>query len=242
MNKPDKPENEKKRAGYYLMVFADSQKTGHVRQMGFSGTFVNIVIVILAAIIIISVTGFSVNHKKVEELSYELVEKDAIIASLQGEKTDLVDIREELTEKVTILSDTINQKVEEEEALAEEDAKAHMPQMFPVSSSAQIEQKEDEEKLIELTCSEGSAVVASGAGTVVSVTTDTGYSYSVKVNHGNGYVSTYRNDGDVMVREGDEVVGGAIIYVIGEDNTKLGYQIQYDEKYIDPMELISIDG
>ena len=45
-----------------------------------------------------------------------------------------------------------------------------------------------------------------------------------------------------MIKEGDEVVRGAILYVIGEDNTTLGYQIMYDEKYIDPMELINIDG
>lgn len=30
--------------------------------------------------------------------------------------------------------------------------------------------------------------------------------------------------------------------MIGEDNTELGYQITYDEKYIDPMDLINIDG
>ena len=45
-----------------------------------------------------------------------------------------------------------------------------------------------------------------------------------------------------MVKEGDEVVRGAILYVIGEDNTELGYEIMYDDKYIDPMELINIDG
>ena len=38
------------------------------------------------------------------------------------------------------------------------------------------------------------------------------------------------------------MVRGAILYVIGEDNTELGYQIMYNEKYIDPMDLINIDG
>ena len=30
--------------------------------------------------------------------------------------------------------------------------------------------------------------------------------------------------------------------MIGEENTELGYQITYNEKYIDPMELINVDG
>ena len=77
---------------------------------------------------------------------------------------------------------------------------------------------------------------------MASITTDSGYLHCIRIDHGNGYNSLYRNDGEVMVKEGDEVVRGAILYVIGEDNTELGYQITYDEKYIDPMELINIDG
>ena len=45
-----------------------------------------------------------------------------------------------------------------------------------------------------------------------------------------------------MVKEGDELVRGSILYVIGEENAELGYQIMYNEKYMEPMELINIDG
>ena len=144
--------------------------------------------------------------------------------------------------KVTILSDTINQKVEEEEALEQERAQAHMPVGFPLSSSASLEEDDGENPMVKLSGSEGSSVIASADGTIISITTDSGYLHCIKIDHGNGYNSIYRNDGDVMVREGDEVVRGAILYVIGEDNTELGYQIMYEEKYIDPMGLINIDG
>jgi len=89
---------------------------------------------------------------------------------------------------------------------------------------------------------EGNSIVASGAGTVLSITTGSSYLHCVKIYHGNGYVSIYRNDGEVMVKEGDELVRGSILYVIGEENAELGYQIMYNEKYMEPMELINIDG
>lgn len=96
--------------------------------------------------------------------------------------------------------------------------------------------------MVKLNGSVGSSIIASADGTVTSITTDSGYLHCIKIDHGNGYQSIYRNDGDAMIKEGDEVVRGAIMYVIGEENTELGYQIMYDEKYIDPMELINIDG
>ena len=117
-----------------------------------------------------------------------------------------------------------------------------MPMGFPMSSSASLAEADGEDKLVKLSGSEGSSVIASGDGTVVVVATDSQYANIIKIDHGNGYISIYRNDGDPMVKEGDEVVRGAILYVLGEDNTELGYQITYDEKYIDPMELINIDG
>ena len=58
----------------------------------------------------------------------------------------------------------------------------------------------------------------------------------------NEYVrDIYINDKDIS-KEGDEVVRGAILFVIGEENTELGYQIQFEEKNINPMEFINIDG
>ena len=74
------------------------------------------------------------------------------------------------------------------------------------------------------------------------MTTDAKLGNSVTIDHGNGYVSIYRNAGDPLVTEGSEIDKGDIIYVIGEKNTSLGYQIQQDEKYIDPEELIEING
>ena len=231
----------KRKINYMLMLFMDS-KEGRIRQMGFGPLLVESVVFIgLTVVVVLAVICYR-SDKKIEVLSAETERQKQNIEELTEEKADLVSLREELMNKVTILSDTINQKVEEEEALEQERAQAHMPVGFPLSSSASLEEAEGENPMVKLTGSEGSSVIASADGLVISITTDSGYLHCIKIDHGNGYNSIYRNDGDVMVKEGDEIVRGAILYVIGEDNTELGYQIMYEEKYIDPMGLINIDG
>ena len=231
----------KRKTNYMLMLFMDS-KEGRIRQMGFGPLLVESVVFIgLTVVVVLAVICYR-SDKKIEVLSAETERQKQNIEELTEEKADLVSLREELMNKVTILSDTINQKVEEEEALEQERAQAHMPVGFPLSSSASLEEAEGENPMVKLTGSEGSSVIASADGLVISITTDSGYLHCIKIDHGNGYNSIYRNDGGVMVKEGDEIVRGAILYVIGEDNTELGYQIMYEEKYIDPMGLINIDG
>lgn len=238
-------ENEMKKKGrrvnYTLMLFVDS-KEGHIRQMGIGPQLIETV-ACLVLVIVIALAVLCWNQgNRIDELTAKNGKQQEQITELEEEKADLVSLREELTEKVTILSDTINQKVEAEEALEEASAQAHMPMGFPMSSSASLEEAGTEDAMVKLSGSEGSSVIASGDGAVLAVATDSRYANVIRIDHGNGYVSIYRNDGDPMVKEGDEVVRGAILYVLGEDNTELGYQITYDEKYIDPMDLINIDG
>lgn len=223
------------------MIFTDS-KEGSIRQLRIDpGVIESLFIILLAAIIILGV----INSRRgdtiaaLEEANLKQLEQ---IGVLEEEKQNLVLLHDELSEKVTILSDTINQKVEQEEAKEAEDAQAHMPVGFPMSSSASMQEADTEEPMVKLNGSEGNSIVASGAGTVLSITTGSTYLHCVRIDHGNGYVSIYRNDGEVMVKEGDELVRGSIIFVIGEENTELGYQITYEEKYMDPMDLLNIDG
>lgn len=240
--------SKRRKSNYSLMLFVDS-KEGQIRQMGIGKTLIEAVtVVVLAAIVVLSLMCFRyknrINDLETERAAnMETIENQAAdILKLQEENADLIALREELTDKVIILSDTVNMKVEEEEAQEQVRAQLHMPVGFPMSSSASLEESPGEEPMVKLTGTAGNSIIASADGMVVSVTTDSIYLHCIKIDHGNGYSSIYRNDGDVMIKEGDEVVRGAILYVIGEDNTELGYQIMYDERYIDPMDLINIDG
>lgn len=238
----------KRKTNYTLMLFVDS-KEGRIRQMGIGPTLIESVsVTVLAVIVVLLLLCFGFKHRintlEAERAAdMETIEGQAAdILKLQEENADLIDLREELTDKVIILSDTINMKVEAEEEQEQVRAQTHMPVGFPMSASASLEESAGEDPMVKLNGTAGNSIIASADGTVVSITTDSSYLHCIKIDHGNGYNSIYRNDGDVMIKEGDEVVRGAILYVIGEDNTELGYQITYDDKYIDPMDLINIDG
>lgn len=231
----------KRRFNYTIMIFTDS-KEGRIRQLRIDpGVVESLFIILLTAVVILCVVN-SRRGDTIAELEKEKQKQMEQIETLTEEKQNLELLHDELSEKVTILSDTINQKVEQEEAKEAEEAQAHMPVGFPMSSSASMQEADTEEPMVKLNGSEGTSIVASGAGTVLSITTGSTYLHCVQIDHGNGYVSIYRNDGEVMVKEGDELVRGSIIFVIGEENTELGYQITYDEKYMDPMDLLNIDG
>ena len=93
-----------------------------------------------------------------------------------------------------------------------------------------------------LTTEEGSTITAAGSGTVTTVAGDVKYGNSVTIDHGNGYISIYRNAGESLVHEGDTVLKGATLFVVGSDNTKLGFQLKKDGAFINPEDLIEING
>ncbi len=93
-----------------------------------------------------------------------------------------------------------------------------------------------------ITAEKGATVIASGAGTVTSVTADIKYGNVITIDHGNGYTSIYRNQGDSLVHEGDTVARGATLIVIDEDNGTLGYQIKSGDSFINPEDLVEING
>ncbi len=249
MGDTEKKTHERKRKhDYMLMLFADSDE-GRIRQLSIGSRtvetlalFALFVLVVLVACIVWQHERGNSYLRESNQLSARLESAEASNETLLAENAELEDLQEELSEKVTILSNTINQKVENEEANAEADAEAHSPVGYPLSASASIATSETEENMLIMTSSSGNTVQAAAAGTVLSVATDTIYENIIEIDHGNGYVTIYRNDGEAMVKEGDEVVRGSILYIIDSDNTELGYQIRYEDEYIDPLEMISIDG
>lgn len=166
-----------------------------------------------------------------------------------------------LQNEVEQLSAAINKRLVDEQASAEEAETLAVPSGFPLTGTASMTSAMDDPTSTEVTAitddnkddlkgnpimlftaASGSNIIAAGTGTVLSVTTDAKFGNLVSIDHGNGYISYYRNQGDPLVSEGDTIDRGDIIFVVGEDNTTLGYQIQQDEQYIDPEVLIEING
>lgn len=193
-----------------------------------------------------------------------IYEQEQMIKALGDEKA-------ELASQNQVLNNTVAMNLEKEAEEQAVDAEKHLPTSFPLTGSATIadpdvffaeemdattayfeailaqKEKENAEEtqtdpLTLFVMSEVSDVVAAADGKVMAIVEDPVYKNSVMIDHGNGYITIYKNIADPKVFVGDEVVRGAIIYVGGEDNNYLGYQITYEGQYVDPMHIIAING
>lgn len=233
--------SRKRKRDYHLMLFIDNEK-GEINQMGISRIFVEVLAAIVAVALIVSIVGWSVNSSAKKELTKTNKELSTRVEELTTQVGTLSATNEELNNKITILSDTVNTKVEQEVTQRKEDDTAHMPEGFPLSSSASMKNDENDNKIIVFTCSSGANIIAAGAGTVTSVLPDTEYGYCVQIDHENGYITEYYNPSTPLVKEGNQVLEGSILYVVEDGSDKMIYKMYHDGEQIDPMEVIKIDG
>lgn len=191
-------------------------------------------------------------------------DQEQIITELGREKA-------ELSSQNQILNSTVAKAMAEKEKAKEEDEKRHFPTAFPLTGAAIIrdisvmDEPEDQlvgyfnydvgnkystggKKAVEenpiavFEMSSSSDVVATADGRVIAIKEDEIFKRQVLVDHGNGYITIYRNQSDPKVSIGDEIVRGTIIFIGGEENIYLGYQIKYQEEYVDPMQIMVIQG
>lgn len=263
MSTDSKPRKHRHRRHYTIMIVSgdsDGQNKrfhlGHVKtQLLAFGTFA----LVLAVICYIVYSSMTISNLKAIEQNHlsQIEELSEANASLESSLSELETSSEQL--KLAL-----NQKVETEKSAAEEDEQLHIPTGFPLTGTASMKNAIDSEDtssveedltaaessdsstsgnpIVIFSASSGSSIVATASGTVTSITADSKYGNIVTIDHGNGYISIYRNAGDVLVTEGKEVTKGDILIVVGDDNTTLGYQIQLDGEYIDPETMIEISG
>lgn len=148
-----------------------------------------------------------------------------------------------LEDEIQLLSNSLNTTIKSEEVLSQQLEKQMTPTEFPLSGSASMEETtENDHVLCVFTAPVGTNVVATASGTVEAINDDVDYGHNIWINHGNGYVTIYRNKGDVQVKLGDSVVQGTTVFSIANDNAMLGYQIMLNGEYIDPMDILAING
>lgn len=223
--------------------------------------FTLLLVVLFCLVFLPGITIYDMIHRLQEDVSA----KQAQIEELTTTNQALVVENEELQASVQVLSSTVNLQAEREE----EAAKLNIPTEFPVNgkvsmlevTQAQIDAKQqeaanaEEGQEVEQLASDkpimiftvtdinsGSSVIAAGSGTVTAVEEDPLYGKVVEIDHGNGYVSYYRNAGAAKVAVGDNVTRGTVLFVVGANNIMIGFQITLDGQYIDPAIVVDIAG
>ncbi len=168
--------------------------------------------------------------------------QNAALTAAQDEKDALQEKIDEQDAKIEMLSITIQDQTQQIAELQAQIAEQSVPADYPLTGSASMTVITDGDPMVEFTATEGSTVVAAGKGVVTAVEEDEVYGNRVVIDHGNGYVSIYRNKGESQVKAGDEVASGTTLFMVTEDNRQLGYQIKENDIYIDPTTIIAIKG
>lgn len=175
--------------------------------------------------------------------------RDDVIGGLEEEKAlleaQIAALKEEidsLNENIQILSETVAQKVQNESELSEQLEQQYMPTKVPLKGARTMEEGTEGDPICLFPAEAGSLVVATASGTVVVVNEDPEYGNNVWVEHGNGYTTVYRGQGDVKVKQGETVTQGSTLILVTGENSRLGYQIMKDGVYVNPMDMLAISG
>ncbi|MCR5251237.1 MAG: M23 family metallopeptidase [Lachnospiraceae bacterium] len=186
-------------------------------------------------------------------LRSQLSQKQQLVKQLEAYKTEadqqltlLASENAELKKQVEALSIALNTRAENEMAQKEESAELALPTLYPLkSANAIMKQPSDtddgKEPTLNFSTEEGSLVLASGNAVVKSIEENLG-TYTITLDHQNGYTSIYSGKGKPLVNEGDDVARGGTLMIFTEDDSYFVYQIKKDGKALDPMTVMDIDG
>lgn len=180
-----------------------------------------------------------------QELKEQLDAKEQLVAQLQQEKETLSGEMSTLKEENEALRQTVEVKDGEKEPEAEPEPDLTIPRRYPSAgvSSVIASYSEEQPYLAINTHTEGN-IVATGNGTVTSVTSDDTYPVIIEVEHAKGYRSRYmcHQEADVQATEGAQVEAGDTLFTITIDDTQLDYQITFEGNPIDPLTVIEAKG
>lgn len=262
--KQTEPKPKKK----YTAVVTEESENGAVRTIRIGEKLFQSIAIAAAVLVVMAVGGLIYGMTATNAVKSENAVLTTEVGNLAYENSQLTAEKEALSEKVLLLSETVNQKVKAE---AEAVEKA-IPSGFPLAGIATVleeaapaaeadaetedtdteaeegtdEQPAEEntpaEPMIIFEAAKGNSVIASGSGKISEITEDETWGKTLKIDHGNGYVSVYRVNAEPKVKAEDEITKGTLLFEITNDTEKIGYQIMQDDAYIDPMELLEISG
>ncbi len=253
----------KRKITYTIILTSDSPAANYRRMHIKTGALAVVSFVMFVAVICYAVYTTITMGGYIERNAKQLEQ----IVQMKADNEALTAEKESLAGRISSLEDTLSRREEQEHELVAAHEENYIPKGFPMSGAAQIkeddasaedaqdendgndeeettlkvEAKEEWKELI-FVAAEETKVVATAPGTVKEVREAEGEVSYVIIDHGNGYVTTYRNLGSPIVEEGSQVVKGVALFLVGEDNTETGYSIRKDESYVDPLDMIEIKG
>lgn len=231
-----------KRKNKYTFTMALEKSDGTVKKHTVGQGGMEVAAVILIALAVGIICKFILDSITIKEARNEIINQTITINDLTDENEALSALNSTLTDKMAVLGEAVSQKAEAEDAISQRIMENALPKGLPLSGPAPMEEVVGREPMVVFTAANGTNVVTSGTGVVVSVEADEMYGTRIVIDHGNGCESIYRNAGTALVKDGQTIGKGYILFTVGKDNQKLGYQIMQNGQFVDPMLFINMDG
>ncbi len=242
----------RRKNGYTVMIVSDSAEKNQKKYHFNTGILFAVAFILLLAGVCYAEYTLILSHGATER-SEAYVEQ---LSALQAENEQLKAEKEALEKEVANLNQNLSQKEalvqRKEESLQTAEQEKNMPRGVPMSGAAQIKeaggendagiQAAAEQKEVIFVAAVSTNIIASGAGTVLDVTNEEGAPVCIRIDHGDGYISAYRNAGTPKVEAGASVEQGAVLFEVQQENAEFGYSISKAGEYLDPMEIIEIKG
>lgn len=205
---------------------------------------VRLILATLVCAVLGALVGYCYHESK--QLWYRQVQeesKNAQIVVLKKQNEELETKIADMENTIQVLSETVTQKTQSVQDLTKAQEQWYLPTEFPLTGAATMENStESAEPMCIFSAGKDEMVIATANGTVLAVNDDGMFGHNVWIDHGNGYVTIYRNSGDVKVKQGESVTKGTTLFIIKDAQSKLGYQVMQDGEYRDPMEVLAISG
>ena len=132
---------------------------------------------------------------------------------------------------------------------------AHIPSVLPAQGwiSAAFGHRDDPftgrrafHKGIDVAANAGTDVVSTARGVVTFSGRNGSYGNQVRVDHGNGYVTSYSHNEKNLVRRGESVERGDVIAAVGSTgrstSSHVHYEVIYEDKRLNPWRFLIPDG
>jgi len=218
------------------------KKDGTIIRRTINSTAIELATILLFLLAVALTCKFIYDSITIRDARKTIIEQKAALNDLTDENEALTVENSTLSNKVAVLSEAVSKKAEAEDELSQETIENALPKGFPLSGSATMTEGEEGDPMLIFSASPGINVLTTGTGTVEVVDADETYGTKIIIDHGNGYRSIYRNGGTSLVKQGESLGKGYILFSIGKENQELGYQIMLEEEYIDPLTMIEING
>ena len=210
--------------------------------------------ILVVIIVLVAAIGLLVFRVVILSKQLNAAQEKIDFLTAQKEEMALVSEKEkkEMQDQIALLSNQVAEQLAKEEA----EAALHYPNGLPVTGKVTIssqpeeipaegEEETDEDPLKQMVifgAQHGAKVMAAGSGTVVSVKKDQEYGYCVRIDHGNGYMTIYRYNDTPKIKEGDDVLKGQLLFEVNFVTSRVGYQVMYDNAFINPMDVMEVNG